>query len=253
MNCGVDTRGCATGRRLADRVGSMARTRICRACGVDTCRCVPFREPHYGLMVVACGRCGHVSPTRKEHGTAAWWRRFSHLRKAIQALVLQLTALGLAVLSLAFFGAGLELSLRSNGISIWRVLNGQVAWGRAIGKLYEWHRTGDSLFAFVAAGMWAAAGAWIGSSLRHAGAVRSCAAIVFMGLAIASLGVVLKDPDQSATRVEIGVNRAALIVAGAFIMVLATPLGHVVRSARQELKRLSMARRLRGLRRWRRR
>src|SRR5258705_13011056 len=72
----------------------MARSRVCPGCATDLAAVAPVREPHYGLLLEFCPRCGRAMAARRESpGRAA---RLAMLRVVAAAtLVIKIVVLAL--------------------------------------------------------------------------------------------------------------------------------------------------------------
>lgn len=69
----------------------MAIAHVCVKCGWDLARVRPQREPHYGLNLVRCPRCGAAS-VRRQHPIRAAWRKFRRFDFAMTLVFLRLVA-----------------------------------------------------------------------------------------------------------------------------------------------------------------
>lgn len=219
----------------------MAHSRVCSACGHDTCGTAPFIEPVYGLTVVRCAACSGVMVTRRWAGFVGWWR---HARRVVDAAVVlgvQIASGLVAVAGLAMLSVGVAMELGRAGFDISSLLSGAGAetWerlaerarGRAAGPLAG--------LGFVGA----FTGIWIGSMFGRRGVLRAFAVVAGLALVMSQViaaviransgaggvfpGTTVADPAGTAMLLAAG-----LIVAGGFV-----PLGLGAGAALRLLRR----------------
>jgi hypothetical protein len=200
--------------------------------------CTPYEEPHYGLMVVACDRCGRVCATRKTTGIAAWWRRVMQWRDAMFVLLLQVGGLCISVGGITLLVFIVEGILTTYDITPYQVIIG----GKHVGffdRIERLYLTGDAYVVMAMAFMCAAAGTWIATTLRSIRVWWSCVIVTLLAIAVGQVWAWLFFESGSRARIAIAFNSAVLTLLGAIAVCGATPLGMVLRGVLREASRVA--------------
>lgn len=142
----------------------MAISHICLGCGADLAGERASPEPHYGLWIVACPRCGRVAARR---WTRVLWqrRRARRVRAALVALGSRMALLLLATAAVLVGAWYMTATLDEVGLG-WEDLGGVVS-GRIEWPAEDWALRGGP---FVMGGWVLAcltAGAVLGAGLSH--------------------------------------------------------------------------------------
>ncbi len=66
----------------------MSIAHVCSECGCDLARTRPVRDPHYGLPLVSCPRCGRIT-IRQRHPVILRWRETVRIVRALLTLIVQ--------------------------------------------------------------------------------------------------------------------------------------------------------------------
>lgn len=66
----------------------MSIAHVCSECGCDLARTRPVRDPHYGLPLVSCPRCGRIA-VRQRHPVTLHWRQTVRIVRALLTLIVQ--------------------------------------------------------------------------------------------------------------------------------------------------------------------
>lgn len=249
----------------------MPISRICQTCGEDLAHALAQREPHYGLLVVRCGRCGTVAPAgvRKAHPLIAGYRLLKRRGAALAWLAFQAAAAGGLTALAAAAGRATAAELADCGLGPQDLLGGPLRNGvaglSAAERLDYYYRAYGLLMPGV--WLWGAVllGTWARAFLTHLRRVERLLLMVVLltcaALAPEAAGVLgmFDKHDYDGTITYGGAIRAAEVISGVGVasitLVLAgvgSPVGMLLAAAGGSFRAFLGSWRLRRARRKRR-